>query len=430
MKHTKVLYFFCILFLSCSNNEIRKDEGKKLIYERLHSLLRQKEYFKLESQLIFYIDSIDKEQELFFQSFIDNAFNRNEDAIKDIDILLADAKTPDSIKADLAALESDSYFKTFQYAKDAQIDTLLLNHYQRTLDSAKISDIKNHLLLCSALKNIASQKTEISASTFVRWTKDKIGLMEIPIKCEGKFYNAIFDTRANISSITRTYAGRLGLKIMNASYTEGSGITGIRFKTGLGIADSLYIGNILVRNAVFQIMPDSILYIAPVKFSLDIIIGFPIIEQLNEIHIFSNGNLAIPLHPSKSVLHNLALDHLDPVVSLKTDDDTLCFHFDSGATSTELYSSYFNKYKSKIIQSGQKEIKEFGGAGGAQKKETYIMGAFHVYLGNKKATLYGVDVLTQKIYDGEKFYGNLGQDFINKFHEVILNFRSMYIDAK
>jgi hypothetical protein len=416
--------------MSCSNNAIRKEERKKLIYERLQSLLSEKEYFKLSSQLFFYKDSIDKEQRLFFQSFVDNAFNRNRDAIKDIDILLSDAKTPDSIKCDLAALASDSYFKTFQYAKDAQTDSLLLNHYQRTLDSAKISDIKNHLLLCSALKYIASQKTEIPASTSLKWAKDKIGLMEIPIKCRSKSYKAIFDTRANISSITRTYAGRLGLKILNASYTEGSGITGIRFKTGLGIADSLYIGNILVRNAVFQVMPDSILYIAPVKFSLDIIIGFPIIEQLNEIHIFSNGNMTIPVHPSKSELHNLALDHLDPIVSLKTDNDTLCFHFDSGATSTELYSSYFNKYKSKIIQSGQKKIKEFGGAGGAQKKETYILGAFHVYLGNKKATLYSVDVLTQKIYATEKFYGNLGQDFINKFHEVILNFGSMYIDAK
>ena len=44
-------------------------------------------------------------------------------------------------------------------------------------------------------------------------------------------------------------------------------------------------------------------------------------------------------------------------------------------------------------------------------------------------TIDSVDVFTQKIYDGEKFYGNLGQDFIAKFKELILNFGYMYIDA-
>jgi hypothetical protein len=41
-----------------------------------------------------------------------------------------------------------------------------------------------------------------------------------------------------------------------------------------------------------------------------------------------------------------------------------------------------------------------------------------------------VDVFKEKIYPDEKYYGNLGQDFIAKFSKIILNFDNMYIDGK
>src|SRR5438270_12536001 len=103
--------------------------------------------------------------------------------------------------------------------------------------------------------------------------------MEIPVRNEAGAFSGVFDTRANISTITQTCAKKLGLRLLSVSYNEGSGATGIQFKTGLGVADSLYIGDLLVRNVVFQVMPDSILYIAPVKFQLNMIIGFPVIAQ-------------------------------------------------------------------------------------------------------------------------------------------------------
>lgn len=43
---------------------------------------------------------------------------------------------------------------------------------------------------------------------------------------------------------------------------------------------------------------------------------------------------------------------------------------------------------------------------------------------------YSVDVLKEKIYPDEKYFGNIGQDFISKFSEIILNFNSMYIDGR
>ncbi|HEY2722815.1 MAG TPA: hypothetical protein VGI82_13870, partial [Chitinophagaceae bacterium] len=107
--------------------------------------------------------------------------------------------------------------------------------------------------------------------------------------------------------------------------------------------------------------------------------------------------------------------------------DTLSFDFDSGASSSVLYYEYFKKYEGVIMATGIKKTSNFGGVGGVQKKDIYVLPSVSLFLGNAKATIDSVDVLTQKIYSSEKLYGNLGQDFIQKFNELILNFQDMYI---
>ena len=45
--------------------------------------------------------------------------------------------------------------------------------------------------------------------------------------------------------------------------------------------------------------------------------------------------MTIPARPTGSTLNNLAMDGLNPVVFAVIGKDTLCFQFDTGATSTE-----------------------------------------------------------------------------------------------
>lgn len=192
----------------------------------------------------------------------------------------------------------------------------------------------------------------------------------------------------------------------------------------------LYIGHILLRNVVFQVMPDSVLYMAPIKFSMHIIIGFPVIKQLKEIHIYKNGRMNIPLEPSKSLFHNLALDGLDPVIALKTDSTILPFYFDSGAGTSDYYYNYFKRYKTKVLRQGHLKKVHFGGAGGIIEREVYVLPVVNMYLGNKKIAIDSVNVLTQELSPSEKFYGNIGQDLMSQFEEMTLNFKYMYVDAQ
>jgi len=369
------------------------------------------------------------DKRLYFKSYLDNAFNHNLDCIADVDSLLKNyaANFPDSVKVQLSRLQSDSYFKTYQYAKAAQTDSYILKHYAKGLSKDVIDDIKNDTLSRGALKNTAPQQTIINANATIIWTRDKIGLIEIPVTCNAVVYNGIFDTRANISTITKTYAAKLGLHILPVTYNEGSGATGIQFKTGMGIADELNIGGIVVKNVVFQVMPDSILYIAPIKYQLNMIIGFPVIEQMKEVDIYKDGRMVIPQTPVKTDLHNFALDGLNPVIALKAGNDTLAFNFDSGASSSVFYAAYFNRYKAAVLKNGIKKTVGFGGAGGSQKKAVYTLPKVNLTVGDKTVTVDSLSVLDAKITPDEKLYGNIGQDFTNKFNEVIYNFKYMYI---
>jgi hypothetical protein len=405
------------------------NQSSKAVYVKLDSLLKNKEFFKLEAQFNAEKDKLDAGEQLYFRAYLDNAFNRNGSSAKAIDTLLTLYATQfnDSGRVALLLLGADCYFKLFQYAKDADNLGLVLKQYPGELDSEKLDDIKNKFLLRNALRNTPPQYITKDRVTEIRWTRNKIGLITIPVEHDTNSYTCIFDTRANISSITQTYAKKLGLKMLFVTYDESSGITGIKFKTGLGIADSLYIGNILIRNVVFQVMPDSILYLAPLKLSLDIILGFPLIDGLGEIHILKDGLMIIPQYESSSDLHNFALDGLDPVISLVTGKDTLSFDFDLGAGTTNLFYAFYEKYKSTIIKEGLKKTIHLGGAGGFKEKQVYILPSFQLVLGNRKVTIDSVSIFTKKIYPGEKLYGNIGNDLASQFDELVLNFDKMYI---
>ena len=419
----KKFYLLPALFIAACSHK-----APSVIYH-LQDLLDHKEYFKLDKALQSAAPDLPAVERTYFTAFTDNAFNKNQGCIASVDSLFGknEPAISDSVKAKLLILQGDSYFKLGQYAKAAMNDSLIIARYPKTVDQAILDDVMNELLIRKALKTTPAQQTIISANTTVHWTRDSIGLIEIPISSGGRNAAAIFDTRANISSITRTYADKLHLHPLDVSYQEGAGITGAQFQVGLAVADSLMIGNILIKNAVFQVMPDSLLYIAPVKFQLDIILGFPVIAQLGEFQWYSDGNLTIPRTPGTSTLHNLALDGLDPVLNLVAAGDTLPFHFDTGASSSVLYSTYFAKHRAAILKTAVKKTKTFGGAGGSRKKESYVLPSLRLTLDNKTVSVDSVSVFQEKITTGEKLYGNIGQDFMKKFTAFTVNFQDMFV---
>lgn len=142
-----ILYYFAgvLLILGCNSNE--NTLGRGAADKQLHDLLDQKEYFRLNDQLNLLKPGLDNQERLYYQAFVDNAFNRNGQAIEDVDSLFKDynAALPDSLMVNLYLLQSDSYFKTFQYAESARSDSMALDRGAHISDTAELNDTRNDL---------------------------------------------------------------------------------------------------------------------------------------------------------------------------------------------------------------------------------------------------------------------------------------------
>jgi hypothetical protein len=428
-----VFVILCLMSWSCRestrNSKITEDT---ITVQSLYGLLAQKEYFEMRSALGRSDRRLNPVTKIYFQAIVANAFNQNERSSKMIDSLLNDEKIKlhDSINATLLFIKRDNYIKNYQYENAAKIGSVLLKEYKDVLGEKKRSHLENSQKIYGGLSDTKPQKVLIDENKLIPWERDKVGLINVAVKTDADSYNFILDTRASISTISKSYADKLNLRFLPVTYEESSGITGKSFQAQLAVADSLFIGTLRINNVVFQVVPDQILSFPSINYAITGIVGFPVIKQWKELRINRNGTITIPRYPEKSDLDNLAFDESTMVVRFPTGLDTLSFHFDSGASTTELYSNYYTKYESSIIKNSTRQTVEHGSAGGMATSEDYILPEFSILVGRKRVTLEKVSIHTTPSYPGQKYYGNIGQDLISQFEEMILNFEDMYIDFK
>jgi hypothetical protein len=177
-------------------------------------------------------------------------------------------------------------------------------------------------------------------------------------------------------------------------------------------------------------LPDEQLHFPSLNYTLDGILGFQVITQFKEVHIFQGGDFTILPTSTPNQLNNLVFDASTTVISAISNNDTLSFHLDTGATGTEFYGNYFNRFKTRIMENGRLETVESGGVGGSIKTQVYILPKVNFEIGRRKVELTEIAVRTKSAFKGQKYNGNIGQDIIKQFDEMILNFELMYLDFK
>jgi predicted aspartyl protease len=420
-KTTTMFQLMLMISLMMSPEPVPADSPDAV--KALHILLDQKDFFRLRTSLNKNNTSISTRETLYFTAFVSNAFNKHQQSIQTIDLLLSQyAQTlNDSLKTKLLLLQEDNYAKTFQYNRASATNQLLLNQYAALLDSTQLADAISSGQMWQTLMDIPPQEVHIKKATSIPWKTDKVRLMNIPVKTNGPAYDFIFDTGASMSTINESFAHKLGLRRI----AQGTNPTA---SAQLAIADSLYIGEVLVQHVVFVVLPDDQLAFPGIDYAINGIIGYPVIAGLKEIQLFQNGTLTIPQQSAESDLNNLALDGLNPIVAFATDQDTLCFEFDTGAHNTDLFYTYLVKHKQAVLQQAQLTTIESASANEAENTTVYILPTFNLQVGDKKVTLHKVKVQARPATGAtEKCYGNIGQDFIKNFGEMTLNFEHMYV---
>lgn len=400
-------------------------------HDPLDSLLQSRQYFQLRDALLDTRQwNLPASRTLFYEAIVDNFFHDCAMSNKKIDKLWKKYRKDFTQKELIILLgkKIDNHVKLYEYQQASETSELVLSAYNKALSDAERKDISNSAIIWKGLIHTAAQQTSITQDSRIPYKRDMAGLINVPVQFADSTFDFVFDTGANLSVITESYAKKAGLDILNVPF-DVRAVTGIEVKAQLGIARELRVGDIVVKNVVFIVFPDSALSFGGGVYQIRGIIGFPVIEQLAEVHIDKAGFIKVPKLPANKPIHNFGLDELTPVINIRTNNDMLAFTFDTGAQQTDLYYSYYTRYKTVVELTGTPIDMKQGGAGGVSSYKAFKLPATMFSVGGKDLALKNLGVKTTHGDSKDKFYyGNLGQDMMSQFSQLVINFKYMYVD--
>ena len=403
--------------------------SNKIVNNKLNNLLESKEYFILKDELAKSENEISKDRVLYYNVFINKAFGEREKSNNNITLLFQ--KYPktlnDTTTVKLLDIQASNFLYLYRYKNAADIYNNILTNYSKILDSSEIANYNNAKNLFSTFANVQPQIMHKQNDVTLNAYRNKFNHLMTPVKMDTINEDFIFDTGANLSTISESQAKKMKLKIFEQSVDIGSS-TQKEIQSKLAVADSLCVGDILFENVLFIVMPDDQLTFPQINYVIKGIIGFPVIHQLGEMHLKKDGNIFIPKTASKKTEENMFFEGLNPVVKVASEIDTLLFTFDTGAGYTELSFKYFNDHKTDVEKKGEMQTNERGGAGGKVAVKEYILSNFPLQIGKHKTSLDKIPVTLEEYGFNKYFDGNLGQDVFLKFNTLIINFENMYID--
>lgn len=398
-------------------------------YPELKELYSNKQYFQLRDTLRARAKESSTEL-LFYRGAVSNKFNQLSSSI---DYLQKYLKKVEKKKDALWVRESyellaDNYLKTYQYGKAGEAYDTILARVGPGLNERERAGYENSARLWKALAAVPPQTVKFAGESRVQTSKDKIGLTNFPVEVNGRPDSFIFDTGANLSVVTSSYASKLGMTVIDAT-VDVTSITGNKVKAKLAVAREMKIGNARARNVIFLVFDDKALYIAQVPFQINAIIGFPLIAALREITFARSGLVLIPERPSRGGKQNMCLDNLLPLIEGEYRGKKLIFSFDTGANRSNLYPPFYKAYEEEIKAGSTSTVEKTTGAGGSKDVTVYPVKDVVMRFSDKDARFSQLRVQTEHTTEGSRyFYGNLGQDLVRQFEKMTLNFESMSIN--
>nr|WP_294858494.1 retropepsin-like aspartic protease [uncultured Fluviicola sp.] len=437
MKKLFVVLFCLFSVFSYSQKDHSFDEEK--FYSELSFLSQKKNFFEVKKLLIANKSRIDKEVYFYYWSLVENAFSNFRESNEAIEVFLegAGSMNNDSLFKEILMVKQLNLVNLFEYKNAYQTNQYIIDNFKHVCTEEELEDLSNTGSIWKALENSDKQLISRPADVTIQLSRDIAKLANVPVTVSGKTNNFIFDTGANFSVIQRSVALEMGCEIIPIQF-DVSAITGAKVKSDLAVVKVLMIGDpkgsepvVKCENVVFLVFDDKDLTFSEVNYSIQGIIGFPVIRNLDEIHITKDDRLVIPKIPEVYTKSNMILNGFVPVVQVIQERDTLQFSFDTGAAETSLNSSYYSKYKKRVEKKGKKQTLKSGGAGGMVEFEGYLLPKVTLSVGASTVTLKNLQVRKEDVGQVDSdFDGNLGQDFIKQFHEMIISFKYSTIHFK
>jgi len=422
MKNIILILLCAITLASCSPKSNPATERQLL------QMLDKMDIFRLEAQLEENKSQLSKSIVLYLEASLQNVFNRTDKSLQTIDVLLNKyGKTMnDTLLNGVYMMKSMNLMKQNRYRESAEAMKIALERYGHASDSIDLANAWDVYHIIEPLKTFLPQKMHITSDVTIPVSRNRFDHLMIRVTSGGQSEDFIFDTGASFSGVSESAAQRMGIRVLESS-TNIKNSTGSKFHSKVGIADSLWVGDVLFENVAFLVVSDDLLSFPEANYYVHGIIGFPVMYQMKEIRIRKDESITVAAYPTKRNLHNLFLDGLYPIVQVETDNDTLLFKMDTGSNVTYFYEKYYIAHQDEIHEKAVPSTPRIGGAGSIIDIEAYYMENVPFVIGGREMTIPGAIIYTEKNASHDSYDGVLGQDVLMHFNQLILNFEDMYL---
>jgi len=370
-------------------------------------------------------DSIPQLQYYFIRASVDNALARYDESNRSLLVLseMQEIKENPNWMIWLLTLQADNYVKTFQYRQSAEIFKKIIDNFGDFLGDESLASYQNAFRMRNAWSEVEPLQVQIPHETKIQLIPDKKEKPQIQVRTPKDSVLLIFDTGAGFSSVTKSVAERLGIRILVDSVAVGGGIGNAEFAS-IGVADTLFVGDILYKNVVFGVLDDELLIWDEIDYYAHGTLGFPEITALPSIKIHNKTNLMEVFPATKSLQESNMLfnNSQQKFVSV---NDSLLFHLDTGSSWTDLSVFYYNRNRERIHEIGQLTSVIRGGIGGSRDFSVYELNDFPIMIGETTTIMPEIKVFTERTFIFGIDDGILGMDIISQFDYMLLDFKNM-----
>lgn len=387
--------------------------------EALLTLARRRDFFALRDSIAAH-EAADAPMLHFGRSLVAHAFNQLAESNRHIVRARQGGGLSDSLLMVLGAMEVTNHLRLFRYQDGLAAADALVAAPPPEADSTAVADVANLGKILRALAGVPPQTVVRHDSATLQLTR---GL--IPIRIQGAERQYVFDTGANLSTLSRSEAASLGLRILPADIDVGSS-TDIRNRADLAVADSLVIGGTRLDHVVFLVFDDRLLTFP--GMTIRGIVGFPVIEALGEVGIRADGSIALRGAATARSAQNLALDGHTPLTVIRWRGERSLCRLDTGATQTDFYQPFYRRYQRWIDSAGTPDTTTSGGVGGLRQHSVIRVKGVTIEVGDTGHSFPEIAVMTTSIVraEADNFLDcNLGHDVFDAFSEYGFDFREM-----
>ncbi len=262
--------------------------------------------------------------------------------------------------------------------------------------------------------------------------RDQAGLMRVAVTLDAHPEQAVLDTGAQFCTVNASTARQIGLRMVRQTASVSSS-TQRSVPTRLGVVRRLQLGPTVLANVVFIVLPDSALRFEHGAYSINAIVGLPVLLALRRIEFVHPGGAARLLFGARqrparrragAPAPDLLLSSLAPLVLVRLPGvhAPLRMLLDTGANAT-LFAHNVVQADPQLLRHAATRRLRLGGAGGA-KSDPHALSLPEVTLliGTERFVLRHVAVRSG---DHKSADGTLGEDVLRQGERVILNFRTM-----